>query len=150
MLFWEEYSQGHDAAPVGPIEAQLSPFKGPQPGPILGDALDMDPNDPFQAFQSFFPPEYFEKMLAATNSYGRLISQALDYKIKRSRATCFSWISYPYWPYQSHWFQRTVMGNQNSWKGNKFCRSVMTYNRNNRFEMILRAWHYENYAQHTV
>jgi len=50
MLFWEEYSQGHDAAPVGPIEAQLSPFKGPQPGPILGDALDMDPNDPFQAF----------------------------------------------------------------------------------------------------
>jgi len=39
-----------------------------------------------------------------------LISQALDYKIKRSRATCFSWISYPYWPYQSHWFQRKIMG----------------------------------------
>ena len=38
MLFWDEYTQGHDGAPVvGPIEAQLPPFKGPQPGPILGD-----------------------------------------------------------------------------------------------------------------
>jgi hypothetical protein len=61
MLFWDEYTQGHDAAPVGPIEAQLPPFKGPQPGPILGDALDMDPKDPLQPFQLFFPPEYFEK-----------------------------------------------------------------------------------------
>ena len=32
----------------------------------------MDPNDPLQAFQLFFPPEYFEKMLAATYSYVRL------------------------------------------------------------------------------
>ncbi len=54
MLFWDEYTQGHDAAPVGPIEASLPPFKGSQPGPILGDALDMDPNDPLQAFQFFF------------------------------------------------------------------------------------------------
>ena len=72
MLFWEDYPQDHDAAPVGPIKAFLPPFKGPQPGPILGDALDMDPNDPLQAFQLFFPPEYFEIMLAATDSYGRL------------------------------------------------------------------------------
>ena len=89
MLFWDEYTQGHDAAPVGPIEAQLPPFKGPQPGPILGDALDMDPNDPLQAFQLFFPPEYFEKMLAATNSYGRLYVKRWTTKITGAEFQAF-------------------------------------------------------------
>ncbi len=126
----------------------MSPFKGPQPGPILGDALDMDPNDPFQAFQLFFPPEYFEKMLAATNSYGRLYVKRWTIKLKGAELHAFLGLVI-HIGLINHTGSREKLW-KNTWKGNKFCRSVMTYNRCNRFEMILRAWHYEDYAQHTV
>ena len=36
---------------------------------------------------------------------------------------------------------------ENTWKGSKFVRSVMTYNR---FEMILKAWHYVDYAHYSA
>ena len=140
------FAQGHDAAPVGPTEAQLPHLKGPQPGPILGDALDMDPNDPLQAFQLFFPPEYFEKMLTATNSYGRLYVKRWITKSTGAELQAFLGLVI-HIDLTNHTGSREKLW-ENSWKGNKFCRSVMSYHR---FEMILRAWHhYDDYAQYTV
>ena len=61
-LFWEEDDQAHDPAPVGPIEAQLPPFKGPESGPHLADALIgyIWTNDPFcVCFQIIFSGRKF-------------------------------------------------------------------------------------------
>jgi len=87
-------------------------------------------------------------MLAATNSCRRLYVKRWTTKLKGAELHAFLGLVI-HIGLINHTGSREKLW-ENTWKGNKFCRSVMTYNRCNRFEMILRAWHYEDYAQHTV
>ena len=144
-LFWEEDDEAHNLGVFGPIESHLPPFKGPQPGPHLEDALDMDPNDPLVPFQLFWPPENFEKMLVATNSYGRLYVKRWTKAVTGAELQAFLGLVI-HIGLINHTGTREKLW-ENTWKGSKFCRSVMPYHR---FEMIIKAWHYVDYAQYTA
>ena len=83
-------------------------------------------------------------MLAATNSYGRLYVKRWTTEISPAELQAFLGLII-HLGLINHTGVREKLW-ENSWKGSKFCRSVMTYNR---FEMIMRAWHYVDYAQYT-
>eukprot|EP01035_Chromulina_nebulosa_P032202 gene32202-42990_t len=148
-LRWEEDEHAHD--PV--VEGQngdcgypLPTFKGAEPGPHLADTLDADPDDPLHAFQQFWPPELFNQMLDATNSFGRLYVKRWTKDITGALLQAFLGlvIHLGLINYTGHrWRLR-----ENTWKGNHFVvRSVMPLTK---FEMILRAWHYVDYGQYTA
>jgi hypothetical protein len=84
-------------------------------------------------------------MLAATNSCGRLYVKRWTTKITGAELQAFLGLVI-YIGLINHTGTREKLW-ENTWKGNKFCRLVMTYNR---FEKILRAWNYTDYAQYTV
>jgi hypothetical protein len=147
-LRWEEDENAHDPVPDRQNSGcgyTLPTFKGQEPGPnLVADALDVQPNNPLQAFKLFWPPELFNKMLDATNSFGRLyvkrwsditgaLFQAFLGLIIHLGLINYTGVRPKLW--------------ENSWKGNQFVRSVMTYNR---FETILKAWHYEDYGLYTA
>ena len=147
-LRWEEDENAHDPAPDRQNSGcgyPLPTLKGQEPGPnLVAEALDVEPNNPIQAFKQFWPPELFNKMLDATNSFGRLyvkrwsditgaLFQAFLGLIVHLGLINYTGVRPKLW--------------ENSWKGNQFVRSVMTYNR---FETILKAWHYEDYGHYTA
>ena len=144
-LFWEEDDEAHNPVQLGPIEAQLPPFKGPKSGPHLADALDMDPTDPVQAFALFWPGELLEKMRVATSSYGRLYIKRWTKEVSFDEMQAFLGLVIHLGLINSTGYRQQLW--ENTWKGNQFVRSVMTYSR---FEMILKAWHYVDYAKYTA
>lgn len=147
-LRWEEDEHAHDPLPGDQNDESgphLPRYHGQQPGIHLADALDMDSNDVKQAFALFWPPAVVEKMCQATSSFGRLYVKRWTKPITIDEFHAFlglvihlGLISYTGLR-QKLW--------ENSWKGNQFVRAVMTYNR---FEMILRAWHYMDYGEYTA
>ena len=147
-LRWEEDEHAHDP----PLEGQnddcgypLPTFKGDEPGPYLADKLDVDPKDPLHAFQQFWPPELFNKMLDATNSFGRLYVKRWTKDITGALFQAFLGliIHLGLINYTGHRYRLW----ENTWKGNQFVRSVMPYTK---FELILKAWHYVDYGDYTA
>ncbi len=148
-LRWEEDEHAHDPAPEVQNDGcgyRLPSFQGVEPGPNLADALDVDPNDPLHSFALFWPPEIFNKMLDATNSFGRLYVKRWAKDITGALLQAFLGLII-HLGLINYTGARDKLW-ENSWKGNKFVRSsVMPYHR---FELILKAWHYVDYGQYTA
>ena len=146
-LNWSRDPNAHD--PVQPSEGDkfghpLPACQGSEPGIFLGDIADIDPNEDWMTVLSFFfTQDMFNKMLAATNSFGVLYVKKWK-PVTGSEMQAFLGLII-------HMGLINYTGERpklwaNTWKGNVFVRSVMS---NARFEKILRAWHYTDYAEFT-
>ena len=146
-LIWKVDDQAHD--PVDPgVNGQfghpLPPFQGPDEGIYLGDILDIDPDGSLlPVFNKFFNNDMFTTMGNATNDFGHLYVKKWK-NLWRSELAAFiglivhmGLVNYN-GPRHKLW--------ENTWKGSVFVRTVMT---EDRFEKILKAWHYQNYAEYT-
>jgi hypothetical protein len=148
MLNWHVDEEAHD--PVQPglngqFGHQLPDFRGPPEGIHLGDIMDLNPDGSLiPIFSKFFTDDMFENMGQATNSFGQLYVKKWK-EMKRSELAAFLGIVIYMGLIKYNGDRRKLW--ENTWKGNLFVRSVMTYAR---FEQILKAWHSTNYSDYTA
>ena len=146
-LAWSQDPRAHE--PVQPTENDkfghpLPEYQGLEPGIFPNDVVDIDPDTDFMdILRKFITFEMFNKMYAATNSYGQLYVKkwktvsGVDFEAFLGLILYMGLINYT-GERQKLW--------ANTWKGNVFVRSVMPYAHFNR---ILKAWHYTDYANYT-
>ena len=148
MLFWEDDPHSHDPVDEGQFEPwrqDLPPFKGPAPGPNLAGLRDIDAKDLRIPFSRFFTPEMFDKMLHATNSFGRLYVKRWTKPVSNEEFQAFIGIVLHLGLIKFTGRRQKLW--ENTKKGNAFVRSIMSQNR---FETILKAWHYVNYGEYSA
>ena len=147
-LYWAEDPKAHDQ--VQPTANDkfghpLPAFKGPEPGIFMEHIQDINPIRDYQVMLGqFFDQVMFDKMVVATNSFGRLYVKKWKDTTRTEMSAFLGLIIYM--GLISYTGERPKLW-ENTWKGNVFVRSVMLYAR---FERILRAWHYTDYEQYTA
>jgi hypothetical protein len=150
-LVWEEYEPARQPPPVnedGTENSGWPKFKVDESGPNLlhedVNTLDFDIANLSHVFNLFVTKHMWEKFVTATNSYGRLYVKGWKKDTDISEFLAFigiliflGMIGYP---------SRKELFGLGPCR-NDFVRSVM---KRDRFEQLLKAWHYEDYNEYSA